>query len=131
MRSLCLSSLVAVLVLVTRCSSPTTPGPSGPISAGGDITASTTWSGEVTVTGPVTVKGGVLTIEPGTVVKVDTSLIIRPDTVNDTTIRMDTSRAGLTVQGQGAIRAVGTAAEPIRFTPSGDTKAKGQWGGSS
>ena len=43
-------------------------GPASAITTTGQITADETWSGTVTVTGDIAVLGGVLTIQPGTVV---------------------------------------------------------------
>lgn len=79
--------------------------------------ADTVWDGEVLVDGILTVATGVtLEIRPGTVVRFT---------------RKDSNGDGIGEHElfcQGTIRALGTAARPIRFTSAEDSPQRGDWG---
>src|SRR4051812_25823913 len=78
--------------------------------AGEDISSDTTWrTGTHNVLGNIAVTGGVLTIEAGATVK------MAPGAV-------------LTVKDGGALKIVGTAADPVKITSANATPGAGDWG---
>lgn len=93
-----------------------------------EITQDTTWSGVVELATPVTITNAALTIEPGTVVKFDTTRLYSVDTLQDGNVVYRTNKAGLAVSQSGAIAAAGVEGNPIRFTSAADVPAKGDWG---
>jgi hypothetical protein len=88
----------------------------------GTINADETWSDTVNVTGDVLVLHGVLTILPGT--------LVRMDTLNDNFVNGfgNPGQIFLLAQQDGAIRAVGTPTQPIRFTSASPHPVRGNWG---
>jgi hypothetical protein len=91
------------------------PLPTNRIIVTGNITTATTWtSGNIyEIQGIVRVNGGgVLTIEAGTRIE-----------------GLSTQTSALFIERDGQINAVGTALEPIVFTCTAATKAKGCWSG--
>ena len=121
MKKFVLSALMAVAVVAahpTRVLAQTAcPATPTPVTASGSITGATTWTRNniYLLSGFVYVRsGGVLTIEPGTIIKGDKA-----------------SKGSLIVEPGGQILANGTAAQPIVFTsnePAG-SRARGDWGG--
>jgi len=83
----------------------------------GNITANTTWTSNKTycISGLVYVKGATLTIQPGTIIR------------GDSTIK----NSSLVITKGAKINAVGTSTNPIVFTSSKDTGSRksGDWGG--
>lgn len=92
------------------------------VTTSGDINTDETWSDTVRVTGDVRVLHGVLTILPGTVVKFDT--------LNDNFVNGlgNPGQIFFMAQEDGAIRAIGTASQPIRFTAAAPVPKPGSWG---
>ena len=121
MKKFVLSALMAVAVVAahpTRVLAQTAcPATSTPVTVSGSITGATTWTRNniYLLSGFVYVRsGGVLTIEPGTIIKGDKA-----------------SKGSLIVEPGGQILANGTAAQPIVFTsnePAG-SRSRGDWGG--
>ena len=121
MKKFVLSALMAVAVVAahpTRVLAQTAcPATSTPVTVSGSITGATTWTRNniYLLSGFVYVRsGGVLTIEPGTIIKGDKA-----------------SKGSLIVEPGGQIFANGTAAQPIVFTsnePAG-SRSRGDWGG--
>jgi len=60
-----LSIAAPLAALITYQCASDTAGPSVPVTASGEITANTTWSGEVTVTGLADAQAGDLSLAPG------------------------------------------------------------------
>jgi hypothetical protein len=86
------------------------------IVAGGPITQNTTWQGEVLVTNSVIVEPDVtLTILPGTLVKFQHYRGYREP------------ERRLSMQVEGSIVAIGTAAQPIYFTSDATDPQNGDW----
>jgi hypothetical protein len=85
------------------------------------IRTNQTWSDTVLVTNDLIIKA-TLTILPGTVVQFDT--------VQDSSqvINNDLSHIGLIIRAGGAISAVGTAQDSIRFTTAAPVPVGGRWG---
>ncbi len=83
----------------------------------GNITANTTWTSNKTycISGLVYVKGATLTIQPGTIIRGDSSI----------------KNSSLIITKGAKINAVGTSTNPIVFTSSKDTGSRqvGDWGG--
>jgi len=102
---LLIAAIPGTLARVTLARSPNT-------DVGGEIVIDTTWSlanSPYTVTSDVIVQNGItLTVEPGVEVRFN-------------------NNTGLYVHG--AVRAVGTVAQPITFTSSSATPVPGQWDG--
>jgi hypothetical protein len=92
------------------------------LTTSGIISTDETWSGTVNVTGDIQVLHGVLTILPGTVV--------RFDTLNDNFVNGFGSPGQIFFMAEqdGAIKAVGTPAQPILFTTASTHPTRGNWG---
>lgn len=109
MKKILLSSLAVLLTFVATAQ----------ISKSGDITADETWTNDniYILDGFVVVKGGAtLTIEPGTIIKGNSTELVD---------------AALIITRTGSIDAQGTACQPIVFTsnkPAG-SRASGDWAG--
>jgi len=90
-------------------------------TSSGTITSDETWSGMHIVTGDILIQSGVVTIEPGTIVKFATT--------NNNRINGDYSHIYLIIRGEGGLTAIGTPEAPIVFTTLSSNKTVNMWGG--
>ena len=85
----------------------------------GTISSNQTWSGTINLTGDVKVTNGILTIQPGTIVRFP--LNKAGSNYNGV------DEAGIIVEKNGSINAVGTESQKIIFTSSSSNPQPNDW----